>query len=47
MARNTILWDEELKCANARASPKLEHQNTYQQLAAIFSEGKTSKGDKK
>ena len=37
VARNTIQWDEEPKCAKPKTSPKLEHQDTYQKLTAIFS----------
>jgi hypothetical protein len=37
VARNTIPWDEEPKCAKAKASLELELQNTST-LAAIFSQ---------
>jgi hypothetical protein len=37
VARNTIQWDEEPKCAKAKVSPELEHQNTCKKLTSIFS----------
>jgi hypothetical protein len=39
VARNTLQRDEEPTCAKAKASLELEHQNTWQKLTVIFSQG--------
>jgi hypothetical protein len=44
MTRNTIPWDEEPKCAKAKASPELEHQNTPTTNSNIFLDEQTLKG---